>query len=48
LPTKVIIVTGYGTKDQERLARQSPALMGFLHKQQFDVARFRSLVRQVV
>jgi DNA-binding NtrC family response regulator len=48
LDTKVIIVTGHGTPEQGETARQSPNYLDFIKKDEFDLARFRDLVRQAV
>ena len=44
--TKVIIITAYGTEQQEQIAKRSSRLVAFIHKKDLDVPRFRSLVRQ--
>lgn len=48
LETKVIIVTGYGTKQDEQAAKQSSRLLDFMDKKEFNLSRFRELVRQTV
>jgi CheY-like chemotaxis protein len=48
LDTKVIIVTGFGTEKQEETARQSPKVLDYIKKDEFEVALFRKLVRHAV
>ncbi len=48
LDTKAIIVTGQATDERERTAHQSPRLLAFIVKQQFNVSEFRESVRQAV
>ena len=44
--TRAIIVTGFGTKQHEQIAKQSSRLIAFIHKKEFNISRFRRLVRQ--
>lgn len=48
LDTKVIIVTGYGTKDDEEIARQSPKLQDFIYKNKLNFPDFCALVHKIL
>jgi signal transduction histidine kinase len=48
LDTKVIIVTGYGTEQDELIARQSPRLLSFIDKGKMNTSKLRELVCQAV
>jgi signal transduction histidine kinase/CheY-like chemotaxis protein len=48
LDTKVIIVTGYGTKEDEEIARQSPKLTDFIYKNKLNFLDFSKQVRKIV
>lgn len=48
LDTTIIIVTGYGTEQHRKTASQSPRLLAFIDKDDFNLTDFRSLVRQAV
>jgi DNA-binding NtrC family response regulator len=46
--TKVIIITGYWTEQDEQTARKSSHLIKFIRKETFDVLAFKSLVQQTL
>jgi signal transduction histidine kinase/CheY-like chemotaxis protein len=48
LETKVTIITGYGTEKDEEIARKSMKLMSFIHKKNFNLEQFQSLIRDVI
>lgn len=52
LDTKVIIMTGFGPKErveqQKRIASQSPRLLDFIYKPEFNASKFREIVRHAV
>lgn len=48
LDLKVIIMTGYGTAQQEKRARKSPRCVGFIKKEEFDIRQFVAAVETSV
>jgi DNA-binding NtrC family response regulator len=45
---RVIIITGYGTEDDEEVARRSPRFHAFIYKSKFNLLDFRNLVQEAV
>ncbi len=48
LDIKVIIITAYGTEEDEETARRSQKLLDFINKRTMQASKFRDLVHQTV